>query len=210
MLLKKNSTVLFQGDSITDAGRTGSPDPTVSLGGGYPYLIANLLSAAHPDWNLSFINRGVSGNRTLEMSARWKEDCLDLKPALLSVLIGINDTWRRYDENDPTSAEDYYNRLTAMLREAKEADPELKILLIEPFLLHVSAEREAFREDLNPKIMACRQAAMELADAYLPMDGIFAAACLHQKPAFWSADGVHPTPAGHALIAQKWIELALQ
>ena len=208
MLLKKNSTVLFQGDSITDTGRTGSENPDTSLGGGYPYFIANLLNAAHPDWNLNFINRGVSGNRTLEMSARWKKDCLDLKPDLLSILIGINDTWRRYDEEDPTSVEDYYARLTGMLRSAKEANPELKILLIEPFLLP-NESTACFREDLNPKILANRRAAMELADAYLPMDGIFAAACLHREPAFWSEDSVHPTPAGHALIAEKWIELAL-
>ena len=210
MLLKKNSTILFQGDSITDAGRTSAESPDDSLGGGYPNLIANLLNAAHPDWNLTFLNRGVSGNRTLEMSARWEKDCLALKPDLLSVLIGINDTWRRYDSSDPTSVEDYYARLTAMLRAAKEANPELKILLIEPFLIPADPNKAVFREDLNPKILANRQAAMELADAYLPMDGIFAAACLHREPAFWSADGVHPTPAGHALMAEKWIELALR
>ena len=130
MLFKKNSTILFQGDSITDAGRTGSPDPDSSLGSGYPFFIANLLNATYPDWNLSFINRGVSGNRTLEMSARWEKDCLNLKPDLLSVLIGINDTWRRYDRGDPTSVEDYYSRLTAMLKAAKDANPDLKILLI--------------------------------------------------------------------------------
>lgn len=209
MLFKKNSTILFQGDSITDAGRTGSPDPDSSLGSGYPFFIANLLNATYPDWNLSFTNRGVSGNRTLEMSARWEKDCLNLKPDLLSVLIGINDTWRRYDRGDPTSVEDYYSRLTAMLKAAKDANSDLKILLIEPFILHVNEECRSFREDLDPKILACRETAMHLADAYLPMDGIFAAACLKREPSFWSADGVHPTFAGHTLIAQKWIELAM-
>ena len=197
------------GDSITDAGRTGSPDPDSSLGSGYPFFIANLLNATYPDWNLSFVNRGVSGNRTLEMSARWEKDCLNLKPDLLSVLIGINDTWRRYDRGDPTSVEDYYSRLTAMLKAAKDANPDLKILLIEPFILHVNEECRSFREDLDPKILACRETAMHLADAYLPLDGIFAAACLKREPSFWSADGVHPTFAGHTLIAQKWIELAM-
>ena len=95
MLFKKNSTILFQGDSITDAGRTGSPDPDSSLGSGYPFFIANLLNATYPDWNLSFINRGVSGNRTLEMSARWEKDCLNLKPDLLSVTtVATPPRWR--------------------------------------------------------------------------------------------------------------------
>ena len=85
----------------------------------------------------------------------------------------------------------------------------MKILLIEPFLLESCADKANFREDLDPKIQACRKAARELADAFLPMDGIFAAACVYREPAFWSADGVHPLPAGHALIAQKWIDLAL-
>lgn len=208
MILKKNDTILFQGDSITDAGRTSSPDPSTSMGSGYPFVISNLLSAAVPDWNLNFINRGVSGNRTLEMAARWKKDCLDLKPDVLSILIGINDAWRRYDSNDPTSAEDYYTRLTDMLKAAKAVNPEMKILLIEPFLLHVNEDRASYREDLNPKIMACRQAAQEYADAYLPMDGIFASVCVHRKPDFWAADGVHPTPPGHTLIAQHWVDLA--
>ena len=96
-----------------------------------------------------------------------------------------------------------------MLKAAKDANPDLKILLIEPFILHVNEERRSFREDLDPKILACRETAMHLADAYLPMDGIFAAACLKREPSFWSADGVHPTFAGHTLIAQKWIELAM-
>ena len=209
MLLRKNCTILFQGDSITDAGRTGSPDPATNLGTGYPNIIANWLNAAHPDWNLNFVNRGISGDRTLEMSARWEKDCLDIKPDVLSVLIGINDTWRRYDWGVATSTEDYYDRLTAMLRSAKKANPDMKILLIEPFLLESSADKSKFREDLDPKIQACRKAARELADAFLPMDGIFASACVYKEPAFWSADGVHPSPAGHALIAQKWIDLAL-
>ena len=108
MLFKKNSTILFQGDSITDAGRTGSPDPDSSLGLGYPFFIANLLNATYPDWNLSFINRGVSGNRTLEMSARWEKDCLNLKPDLLSVLIGMN---RKNKKSEQTRKKKVFYRI---------------------------------------------------------------------------------------------------
>ena len=206
MLFQKNSVILFQGDSITDAGRDRE-DP-FGLGTGYPLMVANALNALYPQGNYIFYNRGVSGDRTTEMEARWQEDCLDMKPDVLSVLIGVNDTWRRYDSNRPTTAEEYGQRLCRMLKAAKEARPDLKILLIEPFLLHINEERASWREDLNPKIMENRKAAMEYADAYLPMDGIFAAACLSREPAFWAADGVHPTQAGHALIARKWLEAA--
>ncbi|HIQ59631.1 MAG TPA: SGNH/GDSL hydrolase family protein [Candidatus Merdivicinus intestinavium] len=207
MLLSKNAVILFQGDSITDAGRDRT-DPA-GLGTGYPLMIANALNAAYPDWNLTFYNRGVSGDRTTEMEARWREDCLDIRPDLLSVLIGINDTWRRYDQNSPTSAEEYYKRLCRMLKAARDENPNIRILLIEPFLLHVSEERMSWREDLNPKILYNRQAAIEYADAFVPMDGYFAAACLKRGPSFWAGDGVHPSQAGHALIARKWIEAAL-
>lgn len=208
MLLKKDDVILFQGDSITDCLRyVEEPlvDP-MKLGRGYAYAAANALIAQYPELNLKFYNRGISGNRSADLVSRWDEDAIALKPDVLSILIGVNDTWRRYDNNDPTSAEQFEKNYRNILERTKAALPDTKIVMIEPFLLHVSPEIEAWREDLNPKILAARRLAVEFADVYIPMDGYFAAASVQQKPSTWSGDGVHPAGPGIALIAQKWVE----
>jgi len=202
-LIKNNSIVLFQGDSITDAGRSRTNDN--DLGHGYPFIIASLFSAKYPEKNVKFINRGISGNRVKDLKARWKEDCLDIKPDWVSILIGINDCWRRYDRNDPTSVEDFENGYRDILtRTANETNARL--ILCEPFVLPVPEDRKAWREDLDPKIHVVRQLAREFNAIYIPLDGIFAAASVKREPAFWAADGVHPTSAGHALIAMEWLK----
>ncbi|MBC8558802.1 SGNH/GDSL hydrolase family protein [Fumia xinanensis] len=208
MLLKRNDVILFQGDSITDWNRcVDDPlsDP-MHLGKGYVYVAASMLMAQYPELNLKFYNRGISGNRSIDLVNRWDEDTIALKPDVLSLLIGVNDTWRRYDQNNPTTAEQYEQNCRNILERTKAALPDTKIVMIEPFLLHVSPEIESWREDLNPKILVARKLAREFADVYIPMDGYFAAASVQQKPSTWSGDGVHPAGPGIALIAQKWVE----
>ena len=140
-----------------------------------------------------------------DLKARWKEDCLDIEPDWVSILIGINDCWRRYDRNDPTSVEDFENGYRDILtRTANETNARL--ILCEPFVLPVPEDRKAWREDLDPKIHVVRQLAREFNAIYIPLDGIFAAASVKREPAFWAADGVHPTSAGHALIAMEWLK----
>ncbi|MEG2596843.1 MAG: SGNH/GDSL hydrolase family protein [Oscillospiraceae bacterium] len=208
MLFQKNDVILFQGDSITDWLRDYK-DPD-HLGQGYVLTAANLLQARYPEFHLKILNRGISGNRSIDLVNRWEDECIALKPDVLSILIGVNDTWRRYDSNDPTTTEQYAHNFRTILEQTKKNLPNTKIVIIEPFLLPVSAEIESWREDLNPKITAARKLAMEFADVFIPMDGYFASACLYQKPEIWSADGVHPTGVGAALIADKWIEAAIQ
>ncbi|HHV97251.1 MAG TPA: SGNH/GDSL hydrolase family protein [Clostridiaceae bacterium] len=201
--IKNNSIVLFQGDSITDAGRSRTNDN--DLGYGYPSMIAAFFSAKYPEKNVKFINRGISGNRVKDLKARWKEDCIDLKPDWVSILIGINDCWRRYDSNDPTSVEDFEKGYRDILtRTVKETNARL--ILCEPFVLPVPEDRKKWREDLDPKIHVVRQLAREFNAIFIPLDGIFAAASVKKEPAFWAADGVHPTSAGHALIAMEWLK----
>lgn len=200
MHIEAGQTVLFQGDSVTDCGRDRN-DPA-SLGSGYPALVSQLTHATHPDLNIRFLNRAVSGDRTKDLLARWDEDCTALKPDWVSILIGINDTWRRYDADDPTCPEAFYTNYRTIVQRAKDAGA--KIIIMEPFLLNVPPERRAFREDLDPKIQIVRAIAQELADVFIPLDGIFAQAAVYKPMSFWAADGIHPTPDGQALIAHKW------
>jgi len=205
-MIKKNALVLFQGDSVTDCGRSREDDHY--LGSGYPNMTAAWFGTLHPERSVRFINKGISGNRSIDLVNRWKKDCLDLKPDVVSILIGINDTWRRFDRNDPTSVDAYrenYRRILTELRKNLDAD----IILLEPFLLSVTEEQKtAWREDLDPKIHAVRELAREFDAALVPLDGIFAAASARKSPQFWAADGVHPTPEGHAMISRYWLEVA--
>ncbi|MCX6972132.1 MAG: SGNH/GDSL hydrolase family protein [Verrucomicrobia bacterium] len=202
MLFQSGQKVLFQGDSITDAGR--NREDANGLGGGYAMMAAAQVQALYPGFGLTFLNRGISGNRAADLAGRWQEDCLDLKPDWVSILIGINDCWRRYDANDPTSAEVFEKHYRDILERSKSQG--IGIIICEPFLLPCPPDRIAWREDLDPKIQVARKLALEFGARFVPFDGIFAAKSLLQPPAFWAADGVHPSLPGHALMAAEWIK----
>ncbi|MDP6490768.1 MAG: SGNH/GDSL hydrolase family protein [Kiritimatiellia bacterium] len=201
-LIEIGSTVLFQGDSITDAGR-GAMDPE-DLGSGYAMMAASWFSAACPELNVRFLNRGISGNRAADLEQRWERDCLELKPDWVSVMIGINDTWRAFDSGDPTSTEAFEASYRTILNQTREK-LGAHLILIEPFVLPFPEDRKAWRADLDPRIQVVRTLADEFDAILVPMDGIMNAAAEKRDPAFWAPDGVHPTPAGHALIAQSWL-----
>jgi acyl-CoA thioesterase I len=201
-LIEDNAVVLFQGDSITDAGRSSVDD--ADLGFGYAATAAAWFSALYPQKRVTFLNRGISGNRVKDLRARWQPDCLNLKPAWVSIMIGVNDTWRRYDSGDSTSTEAYERDYRAIL-EAVRDSLHARLIILEPFLLPVPPDRAAWRVDLDPKIAVARALAREFDAIYVPLDGLFAAAATRREPAFWLPDGVHPTPAGHAFIAQAWL-----
>lgn len=187
--------ILFQGDSITDMGRDRT-DPH-HLGDGYPFYTAQLLRERYPDKEFEFLDQGIGGDRTKELLARWQTDCIDWQPDVLSILIGINDTWR--------ATEEYEANYRCLLQDVKE-HTSAKILILEPFVLHNAPDKDDLREDLNAKIMVARRLAREYADAFLPLDGLFAAASLEQEPAYWAEDGVHPTPAGARFIARHYAD----
>jgi acyl-CoA thioesterase I len=202
-IIQPGLKVLFQGDSITDAGRCYE-DHSV-FGYGYPFFISSWYKAAFQTSEVEFLNRGVSGNRAIDLVQRWDEDCIQLTPDVVSILIGINDTWRRFDGDDPTTAEDFEDSYRQILTKTKD-ELDAVIIIIEPFLLPVTEEQKTlWRADLDPKIESARKLAREFEAIYVPMDGLFAAASVNAAPEFWAADGVHPTPAGHAFIAQNWL-----
>ncbi|MFW6256777.1 MAG: SGNH/GDSL hydrolase family protein [Bacillota bacterium] len=203
MIINKGDRVLFQGDSITDCGRNREDD---DLGSGYPYFAASLFSSRYPELEVEFLNRGIGGDRVRELEDRWAEDALNLKPDVISILIGINDTWDSFRGRGGISAEQFketYHRILSLTRKKTAA----KIIICEPFLLPVRNDNSEWRKDLDPKINVCRELAREFDTFYLPLDGIFARVCTQREPDFWAEDGVHPSPAGHALIARKWLDL---
>ena len=206
---KKGQTVLFQGDSITDCGR--DREDITSLSEGYPGIVAQMYHLLFPENEVTFINRGISGNRAIDLLDRYDEDFKAIHPDFISILIGINDTWRRYDSNDPTSAEKFERNYRKLLEKIKSDMPHCKIMIIEPFLLYSQPGLERWREDLDPKIQVVRKLAKEYADYYLPLDGIFAKEEVTRYSCKeMTEDGVHPTPLGHAIIAEEYLKVLNQ
>jgi acyl-CoA thioesterase-1 len=206
MLFKPNDHILFYGDSITDAGRDYENSTNVNLGSGYVMLCAAALGTAHPEWNLTITNKGIGGNRAYHLEERLEKDVLQLKPDLVSILIGINDVRRRPDGGLTSSPEEFaasYHRILTAIR----ANGAPKIAMLEPFLLPALEEHPLWRPALDPLIHACRDLAREFEVPYLPLDGIFAAASTRQTVDYWIPDGVHPSLAGHALITDHWLDL---
>ena len=202
-LIKDDALVLFQGDSIIDAGRSREND--ADLGRGYAGMTAAWFSALHPELNVRFLNRGIGGNTVKDLQARWQADCLDLKPSWVSILVGINEAARRYAHSDPMPHEVYEATYRDILTQATDT-LDARLILMEPFVLPTDADRIQWREDLDPKIHIVRNLAREFEAILIPLDGIFAQASALRELAFWAQDGVHPTPAGHALITRVWLQ----
>lgn len=193
-LIEDNSVILFQGDSITDCGRSRE-DPE-NLGNGYVSIIKTMLSDKFSQHNLKFLNRGISGDKIKDLAIRWEKDCIDLKPDLISILIGINDTLI-------TSARHFEEEYRVLLnRTLKELNP--KIILCEPFLLLYNSN--IYRNDLNPKLEIVHKLATEFEAVLIPLDKIFHDSCRFHPLEYWAPDRVHPTLEGHSLIAKSWFE----
>jgi lysophospholipase L1-like esterase len=199
--LSPDSTVLFIGDSITDCNR--DRDDPASLGQGYAAMAAGWYAARRPGQRIQFVNRGIGGNHVDDLRARWKQDCLALQPDTVSVLVGINDVWRHYDSDDPTAVHDFEDDYRFILGEA--AAQGARLLLIEPFLIPLRAELWTRRDDLDLKIRTTRRLAYDFGATLVPADGLMAQAVAASGPREWTHDGVHLTPAGHALLAQAWL-----
>lgn len=198
--------VLFQGDSITDCGR--NREDQTSLGNGYPSKIAGIYSNLFPDNKVTFINKGISGNRTKDLLERYEKDFKDINPDFISILIGINDVWRKFDRNDPTSPEQFEANYRKLLSQFKKDCPNAKIMIIEPFVLDTLEDRRMWYDTLDPIVRIVRDLAREFADYYLPLDGIFNSyICKGLSKADIAADGVHPTQTGHGVIAYEYMKL---
>lgn len=189
--------ILFQGDSVTDAGR--NYEDLADLGPGYAKYVAEQLKNDMLTTEFEFVNRGISGNRVRDILARSDKDLIDIDPDIVTILIGVNDTWRRFDMNDPTTADEFADTYETLLKKIK-ANTHAKIVIIEAFVLY-GMGRDEFREDLDLKLDKTRILAMQYADAYVPLDGILAAECVGRTPTELSDDGIHPNEGGRRFIA---------
>jgi len=186
--------ILFQGDSITDGNRGRSADPNHILGHGYVFIIAARHGAASPDLRLDFLNRGVSGNTVLDLENRWQKDTLDLKPDVLSILIGVNDDGRG------VALEKYEQVYDKLITQAKSANPKLKLVLCAPFVKPTGKISEGTRK--RQEIVA--KLAQKHGAALVQFQPVFDDAAKRAPADYWIWDNVHPTYRGHQLMADEW------
>jgi len=200
-------TVLFQGDSITDTGRNrtaADANSAAALGNGYPLLIASASLKAHPDRGLRFFNRGISGNKVPDLEARWGNDTIALKPDILSVLIGVNDIWHKLNGNYNGTVAEYENGYTALLAATLRMMPNVRLVVLEPFVTRTGAVNDRWFPEFDERRAAAARVAKGAGATFIPLQAMFDDLSRRSSPAYWAADGVHPTPAGHAAIADAW------
>ena len=203
MKLNERDVIVFQGDSVTDCGRDQLAE--FSLGEGYCQLVYEYLKKERPQLNITVLNRGVSGDRVKDLAARLEEDCLSLNPTVVSILIGINDTWRHYDSLDTTSVEAFEKTYRNILYQIK-TQTQATLVLCQPFVLPVTAEQTHWHEDLNPKLDVIHRLVKEFDAIYVPFGTVLSKAAKEKGAAYFAIDGVHPTLAGHELMATTWLQ----
>ncbi|MBS1368705.1 MAG: SGNH/GDSL hydrolase family protein [Lentisphaeria bacterium] len=202
-------TILFQGDSITDCGRTGSANPEVSLGTGYPFFISARLQADRLGDEPAVINRGISGNRVVDLYARWKIDALNLRPDVLSILIGVNDTWHEFMYDNGVEVPRYADFYRKLILWTLEKLPECRLVLCEPFVLETGVVTPAWVSEINRRRNVVKALADEYKTVFVPFQRLLSdAAKKAGDPARILGDGVHPTACGHQLMADAWLKAA--
>ncbi len=204
--LKRDDTIVFIGDSITAADRhrqAYSP-----LGFGYVHFAGNLLLARNPALDLKIVNTGISGDTVIDLKDRWQRDCIAHRPNVLSVLVGINDVWRRTMEPDmaertasPAEFEITYEQLLAQAK----GRCRCQLVLMEPFLFCRDRENEVFRA-LMPYLEAVRKLAKKHEAVLVPLQREIDRQIVEISPEKWSEDAVHPHLWAHAWIAQQWLD----
>jgi lysophospholipase L1-like esterase len=208
LTLPSKGVILFQGDSITDAGREKVkelPNNGSSFGGGYAFIAASGILDLFSGLELSVYNRGISGNKVYQLAERWQKDCLNLKPDLLSILIGINDYWHMRNGNYNGTIETYETDYRKLLKNTREAFPSLKLVICQPFALPgTTAVDETWVEPVRAYQDAAFKLCGEFNGIWVPFQKVFDEALKHAPAKYWAADGVHPTMAGAHLMAGAW------
>ncbi len=199
--------ILFQGDSITDVGR--SRDTNDMIGWGYPLLVKAALGLEEPNQH-EFYNRGISGNRIVDLYARIKADIINLKPDVMSILIGVNDVWHEYREAGPNGvdAEKYFKVYSMLIEEVKAALPDIKIMILEPFALKGTgneAHWDSFYAEVKKRAEKAKKIAEQYHLTFVPLQEKLEQAATKAPASYWLVDGVHPTSAGHELIKNEWL-----
>lgn len=204
--------ILFQGDSITDCGR--SRDDNAQVGTGYALLVKSQLGFENPN-QYEFYNRGISGNRIVDVYARIKADILNLKPDYMSLLIGVNDVWHEIMYNNGVDEEKFEKIYSMLIEEIKEALPDIKIMILEPFVLKgVATENtetqpdkwERFDSEVKKRAVKAKLIAEKYGLVFIELQDKFDALTRQAEETYWLRDGVHPTPMGHEMIKREWLK----
>lgn len=212
--IAKRDVVLFQGDSITDAGRSRDRGKTdvannqPGLGNGYAWLAAAQILVDRPADELQFFNRGISGHKVFQLAERWQPDCLDLKPDVLSILIGVNDIWHSLDPKlGYKGTVDIYERdFHALVKRTRKALPKVKLVVCEPFVLRCGAVTDKWFPEFDNYRAAAKRVADTHHATFVPFQAMFDAAVKFAPPEHWAGDGVHPSAAGASLMAHFWLK----
>lgn len=205
--------ILFQGDSITDCNR--KREEFSSLGAGYAGMVAGELGAKYP-YQYSFLNRGIGGNRIVDLHARVRRDMINLKPDYMSLLIGVNDAWHEYTQQNGVDAQKFERLYDMLIEELKRDLPQTKLMILEPFVLPGCKTENTdehphrwdfFREEVALRAQASQRIAQKYDIPFVPLQETFTAANADApENGYWLLDGVHPSPAGHTLIKRAWLE----
>lgn len=209
--IAQNEVILFQGDSITDAGRNRDikeANQSNAFGNGYAMIAAGELLSKFASKHISVYNKGISGNRIPDLEGRWDTDTIALKPTLLSIMIGVNDFWRTKDSAAQNTPEKFKDQYRALLKRTLEQFPNIKLIIIEPFgVKNVKHVTDDWYPDFPKYQAATREIAAEFNATFLPYQSIFDQALKQAAGDYWTTDGVHTTLAGANLMANAWLDL---
>jgi lysophospholipase L1-like esterase len=199
--------ILFQGDSITDAGRDWGND--AQLGRGYAHLVEAALGFEEPNQH-TFVNKGISGNRIVDLYARIKRDIINYQPDVMSILIGVNDVWHEIgDSPNGVDADKFFKIYSMLIEEIKEALPNIKIMILEPFVLEAGATEnnwEFFKIETAKRAEMAKKIAEKFDLPFIPLQAGFDELAKKAPNNYWLGDGVHPTAKGHEFIKNEWLK----
>lgn len=208
--LLRDQVILFQGDSITDSGRNKEDtgfNTARNLGSGYPLLAGAALLNKYEALNLKVYNKGISGNKVYQLAERWDKDCLDLKPDVLSILIGVNDIWHKLNGTYNGTIEIYRNDYIALLERTMKALPNVKLIICEPFAVNgVKAVDDKWYPEFYDYQKSAREIAKQFRATFIPFQSVYDEAQKRAPGSYWTGDGVHPTLAGAQLMAKAWMK----
>ncbi|MBL7700351.1 MAG: SGNH/GDSL hydrolase family protein [Chitinophagaceae bacterium] len=220
--LKPNSVILFQGDSITEGWRSPEPpnynfdnagresleyNDSNALGSGYAFIAGSEILRAHPNKKIKIFNKGISGNKVDDLIKRWDKDCINIKPDVLSILIGVNDFWDIITGNSKDAPEKYYEDYSKLLNITVEALPQTKLIICEPFAITgTKAVNESWFPAFNVYRDAARKLAAEFNAIFIPFQSVFDKAVSKAAGSYWCYDGVHPSIPGSNLMARAWLK----
>ena len=209
--LKDNAIILFQGDSITDAGRdrkNSEPNNTNAIGQGYALFTAGHLLEKYAEKQLNIYNRGVSGNKVFQLRERWDEDCIALKPDIISILVGVNDYWHTLDGGYKGTLEKFVTDYRELLSYTTQKLPNVQLIICEPYTLRGGGAIKP--EQWYPMFDEYRKATLQLAEEfkaiYVPIQTIYDKAIKRAPDRYWAPDGIHPGLPGAKLMANGWLK----